>query len=467
MAVAVGLTTAPATALATGDDTIGAPGVGDPYYPLDGNGGFDVAHYDLRLNYQPDTDELWGTTTIRATTTQRLSRFNLDFLLTPSSVRVNGAPAGFVSSDDGELVVTPARTLGAGRPMTVTVTYRDHPDRYQRYGEDPWRPDGDAILIARQPHMAPWWYPSNDHPSDKATYDIAMTVPDGLEVVSTGLPVATTPRPDGRTRWHWRSTHPQGTYQTGLVIDDFDVETSTTPSGLPVINAYATDAANQETARAVLGRTPEFIAFLESRFGPYPFESTGAVLATQNAALEVQTRPFINQIVFGEDSLLDPVVVMVHEYAHMWFGNSVSMRDWRDFWLSEGFATYAEWLWLEDTGESTAQAQAKRRYDQYPADHAIWQVPVAEPGRFDGPSIGAVYYRGGMVLHALRVEVGDDTFLTILRDWARSRAGGYGDTAEFTAHAERIAGRDLSAVWDAWLYSTGKPPAPPAGPAGT
>lgn len=460
-AVATCLTAVPATA----DDTIGAPGIGDSYYPLDGNGGYDVAHYDLRLSYDPATDELWGTTTIQATTTQKLSRFNLDFLLHPSSVRVNNAPAHFVSQADGELVVTPARSLAANSRMTVTVTYRDNPDKYLRYGKDSWIPgDGTWMLIADEPHIAPWWYPSNDHPSDKATYDISMAAPPGLEVISTGVLVGTSPQPNGWTRWHWRSTSPQGPFQTGVVIDDFDIVQQTAPNGLPIITAYSTDAANGDVARAIMGRTPEFVDYLAAKFGPYPFDAMGVVL-THGIALEIQTRPFISDFVFGPDSLADPVAVMVHELAHQWFGNSVSIRDWRDIWLSEGIATYAEWLWFEDTGVRTASESARLRYDQFPAEHAIWQVPVTDPGLYDeSPSIAAVYYRGAMALHALRLEVGDDTFVQILRTWAQSKKDQVGSTAEFMALAEEVSGRDLTDLFHTWLYSAGKPPASPGLP---
>jgi aminopeptidase N len=117
--------------------TPGAPDIGDPYVPGDGNGGYDAVHYNLRLNYQPNTDRLHGTTTILAKATQDLSRFNLDFLLDVNQVRVNNALARH-SQENGELVVTPATEVPRGSNLTIVVTYDDIPSNYAVNGETKW-----------------------------------------------------------------------------------------------------------------------------------------------------------------------------------------------------------------------------------------------------------------------------------------------------------------------------------------
>ncbi|CAM5575880.1 hypothetical protein SGLAM104S_09940 [Streptomyces glaucescens] len=122
----------------------GAPGIGDPYYPAYGNGGYDVSHYDLRLTYQPVTDRLEGTATLLARTTQDLSRFNLDFLLDVSEVRVNGVLARFTASGEHELEITPKTPLDKGTAVTVVVRYSGVPSQQQAYGFTSWHrtPDG-------------------------------------------------------------------------------------------------------------------------------------------------------------------------------------------------------------------------------------------------------------------------------------------------------------------------------------
>src|SRR4051812_4881973 len=116
----MGLMTSALTAISMILSGPGAAGIGDPYYPDYGNGGYDVAHYDIRLRYQPATDQLAGSTTILARATQDLSSFNLDFVLDVRSVRVDGRTAAFARQGDHELVVTPARAVRRGHPMTVT-----------------------------------------------------------------------------------------------------------------------------------------------------------------------------------------------------------------------------------------------------------------------------------------------------------------------------------------------------------
>jgi hypothetical protein len=164
----------------------GAPGIGDPYYPAYGNGGYDVSHYDLRLKYQPATDQLEGTATILARTTQDLSRFNLDFLLDVSEVRVNGTKAAFATSGEHELEITPKTPLAKGTAITVVVRYSGVPSSQQAYGFTSWHRTPDGGVGANEPEAAWWWFPSNDHPLDKATYDVSVQVPDGTQAISNG-----------------------------------------------------------------------------------------------------------------------------------------------------------------------------------------------------------------------------------------------------------------------------------------
>ncbi|HEY7593087.1 MAG TPA: M1 family metallopeptidase [Actinophytocola sp.] len=432
-------------------DTVGAPGIGDAYYPLDGNGGYDVTHYDLRLSYQPLTDELWGTTTVLATATQDLTRFDLDFLLRTSAVRVNNAPARFVSQEDGELVVTPATRIAKGDRMVIAVTYRDKPSTHERYGFTAWWWTPTLTRGLGEPHIAPWWYPANDHPRDKATYDVSVAVPDGKEVISNGTLAGTRRQPGGWVRWNWRSTSPQGPYQTSLLVGDFDIVRRTLPDGRAFINAYDTSIPNRTDAEALIDRTPEIVAWESSVFGDYPFDAMGGTVTPCCDGLENQTRP-----TYGAD--LAPVGpgVVVHEMAHMWFGDSVSLHDWRDIWLNEGFATYAEWLWSEHTGAATAAQRARETYDGYPAKDPFWQTIVADPGERD-LFASSVYERGALALHALRAAVGDTTFFRILRTWAATHEGGVATTGEFIELAERLAGRDLGTLFHTWLEVPTKP----------
>jgi hypothetical protein len=188
--------------------TPGAEGIGDPYYPAYGNGGYDVSHYDLRLRYQPATDELEGTATLRARTTQDLSRFDLDFLLDVSEVRVNGVGAAFATVGEHELVITPRTGLAKGTDITVVVRYSGIPSSKQAYGFTTWLHASDGAVAANEPESAWWWFPSNDHPLDKATYDVSVQVPEGTQAISNGR-LRSTRSGGGWTTCHWRSDKPQ------------------------------------------------------------------------------------------------------------------------------------------------------------------------------------------------------------------------------------------------------------------
>ena len=153
-------------------------------------------------------------------------------------------------------------------------------------------------------------------------------------------------------------------------------------------------------------------------------------------------------------------LVVVHELAHQWAGDLVRLAAWQHIWLNEGLATYAEWLWLEREGLVTVQ----QYFDAYtsdvlPADDPFWSVPPGDPG--PGPELfsPAVYQRGALTLHALRQAVGDDAFFRILRTWTSTQAGKAVTTDDFVALAEQESGRELDALFQAWLYTPGKPAA--------
>ncbi|MBJ7907034.1 M1 family metallopeptidase [Streptomyces sp. DSM 110735] len=439
----------------------GAPGIGDPYYPSYGNGGYDVSHYDLRLKYQPKTDELEGTATVLAKTTQDLSSFDLDFLLDVSEVRVNGVKAGFASSGEHELVVTPKTPLPKGTPVTVVVRYSGVPSTKSAYGFTTWHRTPDGAVAADEPESAWWWFPSNDHPSDKATYDVSVAVPDGTQAISNGALTSTSSKL-GWTRYTWRQDKPQATYLATLALGRFDITTSTSEGGVPVINAYSKDLGdNDGAARASVERTGELVDWLSGYFGPYPFATAGGYVpnTTTGYALETQTRVYYSPKQFAAGSNTS---VVVHELAHQWYGDDVSLKGWKDIWINEGFARYAQWLWSEHEGEGTTRELADYVYASHPADDAFWTVKPGDPGA-DGQFDLAVYDRGALAIEALRHAVGDDAFFTILKGWPRAHAYGNASVADFQRYAEQISGKPLSSLFDTWLFEPTKPGSPATG----
>ncbi|MGW5125873.1 M1 family metallopeptidase [Streptomyces sp. NPDC004069] len=457
LAAAVLLLAIPASAAS---HSPGSPGIGDPYYPYYGNGGYDVSHYDLRLKYQPATDELEGTATIEARTTQDLSSFDLDFLLDVSEVRVNGTTAAFATSGEHELVITPKEPLAEDTPITVVVRYSGVPSTKSAYGFTTWHRTPDGGVAADEPEAAWWWFPSNDHPSDKATYDVSVAVPDGTQVISGGT-LQSTSSQLGWTRYNWRQNKPQATYLATLAIGKFDITTGTSQDGVPVLNAYSRDLGdNAGAARASVERTGEIVDWLSGCFGPYPFGSAGGYVpnTTTGYALETQTRVYYSPKQFANGSNTS---VVVHELAHQWYGDSVSLKGWKDIWINEGFARYAQWLWSEHEGEGTAQELADWVYASHPADDPFWTVAPGDPGP-DDQFDAAVYDRGALAVQALRNEIGDRAFFALLKGWPKKYAYGNASVADFQKYAEQVSGKPLAALFDTWLFQPSKPAAPAA-----
>ncbi|MER5865970.1 M1 family metallopeptidase [Kitasatospora sp. NPDC002040] len=442
----------PATA-ATG--AIGASGAGDSYYPQYGNGGYDVSHYDLRLTYQPATDELQGTATLLATATQALSRFNLDFALDVQEVLVNGRKARFASTGEHELEITPAVPLAKGQSATVVVRYSGVPSTVTAYGFTAWQRTPDGGVAAGEPESAWWWFPSNDHPSDKATFDVSVQVPDGTQAISNGALVSQSSRL-GWTRYNWRQTKPQATYLATLAVGRFELNTSVSEGGIPVITAYSRDLGdNAGAARASLERTGEITDWLSTQFGPYPFATVGGYVPNTRPgyALETQSQVYYSPRIFNSGSNTS---VVVHEIAHQWYGDSVSLNRWSDIWLNEGFARYAQWLWSEHENEGTAQELADWVRASHPADDPFWTVLPGDPGP-DNQFHPAVYDRGALAVQALRNEVGDQAFFAVLRGWPAERKYGNATIADFRRYAERTTGRPLGDLLRTWLYTPAKP----------
>jgi aminopeptidase N len=451
----------------------GAPGIGDPYYPLDGNGGYDVGHYDLDVTYDPDTDVLTGVATIHAVATQRLSSFNLDFEgLEVRAITVDGAEADW-SRDAGELTVRPEDPLQKRREFTTVVRYDGVPETVQDdLGTSGFMHTDDGALVAGQPDGAATWFPANDHPRDAASVSVSVTVPEGLEAISNGV-LRDRETEDGWTTWSWHAAEPMATYLVTLAIGEFDMREYAT-AGVKYWDALDPDLftldldpesegpSAGEVAEDSLAREPEIIDFLSTFFGPYPFASAGGIVDDHEEfqfALETQTRPVYAAAFFFDAAGGD--LVVVHELAHQWIGDLLRIDLWQHIWLNEGFATYAEWLWMEREGVATPQEVFDDIAANAPPE--FWEVTIGDPGANVAALFDiAVYSRGAMTLQALRQTVGDDVFFDILEEWVTSQAGDTVSTDEFIGLAEKMSGMQLDDLFRTWLFTPEKPAGLPA-----
>lgn len=451
-------TTSPVTTTTTTSTTTTlpvppAPSVGDPYFPQLGSLGFDTEHYAIEMTVDPDDGVITdAAVTITAAALQDLSSIDLDLVgLEVIAVRLDGLVAPFERSD-GKLTITAPSLIPAGETFVIRVEYRGRPEPFIIPGFDTragWVVTSEGVHVVAQPDGARTWFPGNDHPSDKALFTIAVTVPEPFVVVSNGTLSASSTDGSGNATFVWDMDAPMATYLATIVIGDLVTVEGGGPEGVSLADHLPTDLATPPPA--VFGRTAEMIGFLEDWFGPYPFSSYGHVVVPDFAiALETQTMTVIGRRAISERTV-------VHEVAHQWYGNSVSVATWQDIWLSEGFASFAELLWIEwSQGIDAMNREIQRR-------HAILagmpHRPISDP-LVEEMFGTAVYWRGSLTLHALRRAVGDDRLAEVLHEHAARHRHANASTRDFIAVVEDVTGRDLAALFDEWLHESALPPLP-------
>ncbi|MGI8900439.1 MAG: M1 family metallopeptidase [Nocardioides sp.] len=449
------VTGAPQGAAVEEPPTRGAAGIGDSYFPLDGNTGYDVRHYAIDNRYHIDSGRLTGTTVLSMVAGRRLSRFNLDLVLGVDDVRIDGAPVrSFVKDGRHELVVTPADVIARGARFRVTVDYHGTPSRARFGREDPWITSERETMATNEPHIAPWWFPANDHPRDQARFDITVSVPAGNQVISNGELVSRMTASAWST-WHWRISEPITTYLAFFAAGRFEMEHGIA-RGLEFTNAVSQGLrrSDRSSALRLLRRGPGVVRWMERQFGDYPYSSTGGVVTALQSgfALENASRPTYPYLGTGTYAF----GVLVHELAHQWFGNSVAVGRWRDIWLNEGFATWVEWRYREAHGGPSAQQTLLKLYARHPAADSFWKVRIGNPGP-DRLFDQAVYVRGAMAVQALRHRMGGRELTRLLRTWLERRGGGNARVWQFRSLAENVSGEQLDGFFDGWLSARSKP----------
>ncbi len=432
----------------------GAPPVIDPYLPDNGNFGYRVSRYELDLEYKVASNRLTGTATITTVTLASLQTFTLDLadMMSVTKVTVNGSRPTHFGVSAGKLRIRLGAALPAGAAMSVVVRYGGTPRPIRTvWGEVGFEELSNGALVAGQPNGSPTWFPCDDHPSSKASYRITISTDSPYYAVAPGELVSRRVRA-GQTVWTYEQPEPTSTYLATLQIGMYELR------GLPKAPVPMQAVIPPQLRNRFehdFGRQPAMMKLFIKLFGPYPFAAGYTVVVTEDPLeipLEAQ-----GASVFGSnhcDGARGSERLIAHELAHQWFGNSVTARRWRDIWLHEGFACYAEWLWSEHSGGRTAADLAWQHHQRLLV--ASQNLMLCDPGpreMFDD----RVYKRGALTLHALRGTIGDERFFALLRDWTTRHRHGTVVTDDFTGLAANYADVSLRPLWQAWLYSTAVP----------
>ena len=431
--------------------TAGGRSIGDPYAPELGNTGYDVQRYTLNMTLDPAVATLISAVTIDAVATMPdVAEISLDFVgFDIEQVTVAAMPVPFTRVDE-KLVVALPRPLAEGESFTMTVTYQGMPVKelspYVGFAEALGLHfvNNESIYVLSEPDGARYWFPGNDHPRDKATFRFELTVPEGLTAVANGRLLdeqsgASQSLPGGST-FVWEHNYPMAPYLAIVAVGVYERIDEVAPGGVPLRHYVFPELRSEfETAAAVTG---DALAWMSDLFGAYPFEAYGYVTAdVPGVSLETQTMVLLSRNMIGRNTI-------IHELAHMWFGNWVSLDSWSEMWRNEGFATYVTLMWQhrDDPEELELEIEAIRaavaeNEPQYPLGNP-------PPERLFGFN---TYFKGALLVHALREEIGDEAFFAGLRAYFQRYGGGSASDAEFQAIMEEAAGQSLDSFFAEWL----------------
>jgi aminopeptidase N len=426
---------------------------GDPYSPELGNSGYDVQKYSLQLTLNPATDYILAQVTITATTTAQIDQVSLDFIgFDIDHLYFLGQPAEYQRQANKLLVDLPT-VLPSGKEFVLDIAYSGEPlsETSAYYPFLPHlgmsHPDDESLYVDSEPDGSRYWFPCNDHPRDKATYRFELTVPDGMTGVANGklvgvpkeIPDAFPNGKDGEL-YIWEHNYPVATAFVTVAVAKYERVDGRSPKGI-LLRSYVfpDQVARFQSFETHIG---EMIDWLSDQFGPYPFEEFGYVMVRGlGTSLETQTMVVLDEAMLNEETL-------VHEMAHMWFGDWVSLDSWGDIWRSEGFATYCQFLWASrnqpDQLEQTI-LEDENFLAEYPSGYPLNYPPREEMFGSDS------YIKGAVVAHALREKMGDKAFFDGLRTYFERYGGGTASHAQFQSVMEAAAGIKLDEFFTKWF----------------
>ncbi|HUP21118.1 MAG TPA: M1 family aminopeptidase [Gemmatimonadota bacterium] len=448
---------------------IGVPYGATDLYPR--HTGIDVLHYEIGVELPAEGQEIRGRTRIlyEVTGATDPDGFALDFgAMAVDSVTVDGVAASWMHGDGALMVTVPPSASGARHE--IEVVYRGEPADGLIFGAT--AAGARTVFADNWADRGRHWFPSIDHPSDKASVEFDVVAPAAWRVVANGVLVERTDLGDGRARTRWAESSEIPTYTMVIGATEFAVGSLGYAAGVELTAwSYPADSA---AAAAMFSRTAEIVAFYDSLFGPYPYDKLAQVQsATKYGGMENSSAIFYSASgVAG--ALENPVTrsgnagVVPHEIVHQWFGDAVTEADWNHVWLSEGFADYFAAVFFEFHGSPSGQGPEElarrmagmrdqiREYQRQVPDAAIHD-PGRGPGEYEGLLTPLNYDKGAWVLHMLRDRVSDAAFFEAVRDYYATFRDGVAWTADFERIVEAASGEDLGWFFAQWIGRAGHP----------
>ena len=417
---------------------------------------FDVLHYEFNWKLDFESQHIVGKAVVKIRSQSTLNKITLHLSdnMNVTGITQDLTPVSFSHQND-LLDIYPLQTLDPDEKLTVTISYSGFPQsglNFTYHGEDP------IIWSLDEPNGAREWFPCYDVPSDKATVKMFITVADSMIVASNGDLIDVKSNPDQTKTYTWEENYPISTYLISIAATNYETFSDVYTSGLETMEVfYYVYPEHLTQAIEDFSVTVPMMEFYADVFGEYPFleEKYGMAVIPGNSSMEHQTCTSLSSRLVTGTHQYD--YILAHELAHQWWGDLVTLTDWADIWLNEGFATYSDALWVENLygleGLKSRMADFKYQYmiRHEGEDHPLYDPPLGHL------FCEIEYEKGAWVLHMLRFVVGDDNFWQILKEYAQLYAYSNASTEDFQAVCEQIFGADLGWFFDQWIYEAGYP----------
>jgi aminopeptidase N len=425
------------------------------YTPMPQQTNFDVLHYEFDLTFPFESSAFYGTVKLTCQSLAAIRQMSLQMGdLVADSIGLDGNSVSFTHSGE-QLLLEFSRDIAENDRFTLEIHYHGSPDErgFLFY-------DRCAYTMA-EPEDARYWFPCHDVPWDKATAGLKITVPAGIEVASIGLLQYRTVSEDSMETFYWATEYPVATYLICVTMSDEYIiwtDWAVDATGDSIKMPYYIVPEDSLKSRNDVKNLPEALWFFSDRFGPYPFEKYGTATVTQAwfGGMEHQTMTTVIQRWWQGNRAYE--WGFVHELAHTWWGDAVTLQDWPDIWLNEGFATYSEMLFHEKFyGRESFHSVMQDRKKVYLDQTATMDFPVYDPPRDQLFNWGIVYIKGSWVLHMLRRVIGETRFWTLLRTYYNTYRYENASTTDFQQVCEQIYGQSLDWFFDEWIYHAGYP----------
>lgn len=420
--------------------------------------GFDVTKYDLDLTINEITHYIQGNVLAYVTAESNLTGIDYNLLggtLSVSDVYVNNVTSTWTHQNG---IIHIPLNITSGQSFTTRIIYAGTP------GNSP-APYNIGILFTTaavytlsNPDAGRYWWPSYDHPWDKALIDTHLTVRSDWLASANGLRQSIVDNGNGTRTHNWMCSYPVATYVVGIAAGPY-VEYNQTAGTLPIQNFVLPAQLNNATAD--FSNVPEMISYFSTVYGAYPFEKYGHSIVPMStyAAMEHQTQTTIGAAYINGNHTYETIVA--HELAHQWMGNSVTPLTMNDVWLKESFATYSEALWISHNAGWTAACNYVNssihayyiNWENTNGAHTIYNPVYNE--MFAPPT----YQKAASILHMLRLKLGNAAFFNFVQTYYNTYAGSNVITQEIVDMAEQVSGQDLTQFFQQWIYSPGIPSA--------